>query len=382
MRRRLSALLRNFAVFMAVVICLEFTMFAEPYTNVSIGVSASSAILIEADSGRVVFEKNADARRSMASTTKIMTALVAIENALPDMKVKIPKAAVGIEGSSIYLIENEILTLRELLYALMLQSANDAATAIAIAVGGSVSGFADMMNEKAAELGLTDTSFDNPHGLDSEDHYTTARELAVITAAALENELFRELVSTKKHAIPLNNEPDRRLLINHNRLLRTYDGCIGVKTGFTKKSGRCLVSAAERDGVTLIAVTLNASDDWNDHARMLDLGFSLYERITLKADNVRGYMPVVGGKEQTVLYSSSGEASISLPKDRSDIKRVVEMPRFFFAPMKAGDKLGRVVYYLDGQELASFDIVAEQGVNARKKQNRFLLWLKSLFDWI
>lgn len=377
MLRKIFAL---FVVSVTLLLCFDTLIRAETL-EASLDVSASSAVLIEASSGRVVFEKNADQKRSMASTTKIMTALVAIENADPDMTVKIPKEAVGIEGSSVYLIENEVLTLRDLLYALMLQSANDAATAIAIAVGGNVENFAAMMNAKAREIGLKNTSFTNPHGLDHAEHYTTAHELAIITAKAYENELFRTLVSTKKHTIPLNSEPDRRLLVNHNRLLRTYDGCIGVKTGYTMKSGRCLVSAAERDGVTLIAVTLNAPNDWSDHKSMLDLGFSLYERVTLKADDVMGYLPVVGGKEQTVPYSSSGESFVCLPKDRGEIKRVIEMPRFCFAPIKAGDRLGRVVYYLDGQELASFDIVADQGVGVRKKENRLLAWIKSLFDW-
>ena len=172
------------------------------------------------------------------------------------------------EGSSVYLAQDEVLTLKELLYALLLESANDAAVAIAMAVDGSVDAFADRMNRYAAQLGLKDTHFVNPHGLDDDAHYTTARELALITRAALENPDFREIVSTQKTVIPLRGSEGVRLLLNHNRLLREYDGCIGVKTGFTKKTGRCLVSAAERDGVMLIAVTLGAPDDWNDHRRV------------------------------------------------------------------------------------------------------------------
>ncbi len=270
-----------------------FLPFSARAEELDISVSASSAVLIEAESGRVLYSKDADKRRPMASTTKIMTALVALENHDLDAPIKIPKEAVGIEGSSLYLTEGETLTLHELLYALMLRSANDAAVAIAIAVGGSVSDFAEMMNEKAEEMGLTHTHFDNPHGLDSEDHYTTARELALITAEALKNEVFREIVSTYKKSLPLGNVPDRRLVVNHNRLLRTYDGCIGVKTGFTKKDGRCLVSAAERDGITLVAVTLNAPNDWSDHKRMLDNGFAAVKRVKISSDGIKGYLPTV-----------------------------------------------------------------------------------------
>ena len=190
--------------------------------------SAKAHILLEASSGAVLAQKNADARLPMASTTKIMTALAALD-ALPlDTTVRIPAAAVGVEGSSVYLAQDEVLTLKELLYALLLESANDAAVAIAIAVDGSVDAFADRMNRYAAQLGLKDTHFVNPHGLDDDAHYTTARELALITRAALENPDFREIVSTQKTVIPLRGSEGVRLLLNHNRLLREYDGCIGV----------------------------------------------------------------------------------------------------------------------------------------------------------
>ena len=211
----------------------------------SLPVSAESAILIEAKTGTALYEKKADERLPMASTTKIMTALVALELAPPETVVTVPREAVGTEGSSVYLFEGEQLTLEQLLYALLLASANDAAVAIACGTAGSVEAFAGKMNEKAASLGLRNTHFVNPHGLDDPDHYTSARDLAVIARAALEVPLIRKAVSTQKITIPHNAEDGVRLLVNHNKLLRTYDGAIGVKTGFTKRSGRCLVSAAE-----------------------------------------------------------------------------------------------------------------------------------------
>ena len=201
--------------------------------SVAPSVSASSAVLIEAGSGKIIYGKNENQRRGMASTTKIMTAIVALENASLDKLVTVAPAASGVEGSSVYLYAGEEIAMETLLYALMLQSANDAAAAIAYDVAGGIESFAAMMNEKAAELGLTDTHFMNPHGLDDENHYTTAYELAKIAAYALENETFAEIVSTEKKLIPLHNSSASRLLVNHNRLLRQYDDIIGVKTGFT-----------------------------------------------------------------------------------------------------------------------------------------------------
>ena len=356
-----------------------FVPFSVRATGLDISVSASSAVLIEAESGRVLYEKDADKRRPMASTTKIMTALVALENYDLAAPIKIPKEAVGIEGSSLYLVEGEELTLRELLYALMLRSANDAATAIAITVGGSVSDFADMMNEKAEEMGLTDTHFDNPHGLDSDEHYTTARELALITAEALKNEVFREIVSTYKKLLPLDGVPDRRLVVNHNRLLRTYDGCIGVKTGFTKKDGRCLVSAAERDGITLIAVTLNAPNDWSDHKRMLDSGFAAVKRVKISYDGIEGYLPTVGAKTDMIKYGAVGDTYAVLPKDAGELRVVIELPRFVFAPVKKGDIIGRAVFMNGDDEVASLPIEALTDAPKRKVKKTFWQWFLGLF---
>lgn len=371
--RLLSAFLAVMTLFL-----LVFSEFAATKAE-ALGVSASSAVLIEAESGKVIYEKNPNVRRGMASTTKIMTALVAIESCDLEMRVKIPKEAVGIEGSSLYLTENEVLTLRELLYALMLRSANDAATAIAIAVGGSVEGFADMMNARADEMGLENTHFVNPHGLDSPEHYTTAYELALIAAEAIKNPLFRQITSTVSQGISLNGVPDRRLVVNHNRLLRSYKGCIGVKTGFTKKCGRCLVSAAERDSVTLVAVTLNAPDDWRDHAIMLDQGFGLYESLELDG-SFNGNALIVGGTADTADVFSHGSVTVAVPKDGRSIRRVVEMRRFYYAPINEGDVLGRVVYYEGSNELASFPITAQSSVPKQKVKRGFISWLKALFD--
>lgn len=325
-------------------------------------VSASSAALYCPATGEFAFTQNADVRRGMASTTKIMTALVAIEQGDTAAEIVIPPEAVGVEGSSLYLKAGEKMTLRDLLYGLLLQSANDAAEAIAIAVGGSVKGFADLMNAKAAQMGLTDTHFTNPHGLADENHYTTARELAEIAAEAMRQPLFREICGSRRAAIP-NGEGGKRYLVNHNRLLFTYAGAVGVKTGFTKATGRCLVSAACRDGVELIAVTLGAPDDWRDHAAMLDYGFSAYERVTLAAaGQTFGVLPLLGGDEPDVEVCTPDEVSVVLPRTHGSIVERVVLNRPRFAPVYAADTVGRVIWLADGREIAAAPLTAARYV--------------------
>ncbi len=339
----------------------------------SLSLSAHSAVLIEASSGEIIFSKNATERMPMASTTKIMTALVALENCELSKVVSVSPNAVGVEGSSIYLSQGEKVTMEDLLYAMLLESANDAAAAIAIEVGGSVEGFAEMMNKKASDMGLTNTHFENPHGLDGETHYTTAYELALIAREALKNDTFKKIVSTHRRTMPLKGGEGTRVLINHNKLLNSYEGAIGVKTGFTKKSGRCLVSAAEKDGLTFIAVTLKAPDDWQDHTKMLDLGFSLYEARTLCAKGSFSYiMPVSGGEDDHVMLENYQKVTVIIPRDKNEIKCTVELPRFLIAPVNTGEVIGRLVFYLDGEEIAQADITAKSSVADRQsKTNLF-----------
>ena len=332
------------------------------------GVNARGAVLMEAETGDVIFGQNQNARLPMASTTKLMTALVAVESLPVETAVKIPAEAVGVEGSSIYLTEGEVLTLEQLLYALLLESANDAATAIAITVAGSVAAFAEKMNARAASLGLTDTHFVNPHGLDAEGHYTTAYELALITREALQNPTLRRICETSRKTIPLRGEEGVRLLLNHNKLLSSYEGCIGGKTGYTKKTGRCLVSAARREGVTLIAVTLSAPDDWRDHAAMLDYGFALYESLPLCDEGFfSAPLWLVSGTQEYVIAENTASLAVTLRRDHGPVTCVVELPRFDFAPVTAGQPLGYLRFYeetWDGtrRELGSVPLTAAYGV--------------------
>ena len=344
--------------------------------NAFSGTSAQGAILIEASGGHVIYEHDADRRLPMASTTKIMTALCAIESCELDRKVKVSPAAVGVEGSSVYLQAGEELTMEDLLYALMLASANDAATAIAIEVAGSVESFAEKMNERARALGCENTHFTNPHGLDNEEHYTSARDLARITAAALENDTFRTIVSTYKHTIPIPGG-GVRMLLNHNRLLRTEEDVIGVKTGFTRRSGRCLVTAAERDGVTVIAVTLSDPDDWRDHSAMLEHGLASYRcEILAEPGSLSFPVPVTGGDGDSdfVIASNDSRLDICLPAGAPTPRRVVNLDRFIFAPVLKGEVLGYVEWFdEDGQSIGRLDLIAQSTVSARPKAT---LWDK------
>lgn len=249
-----------------------FTIYAYSAQKHEIKVSAKAAALYNPEMGTFLYTKNENERLSMASTTKIMTAIIAIENSDLDKIITVDDRAIGIEGSSIYLQREEEISIHSLLYALMLKSANDAAAALAYEISGSIEEFSVLMNEKAEALGLTNTSFQNPHGLDSPDHYTSARDLAVLSSYAISNPTFKEICSTRKARI--ESSLQTRILVNHNKLLVQYDGCVGIKTGYTKKSGRSLATAAEKNGITLICITINAPDDWNDHKKLFDFGFS------------------------------------------------------------------------------------------------------------
>jgi D-alanyl-D-alanine carboxypeptidase len=304
-----------------------------------------------------------------------MTTLVAIE-ALPlSHMVTIPAEAVGVEGSSVYLTEGEEFTLEELLYCVMLESANDAATAVALAVAGSVEAFAALMNEKAAALGLENTHFVNPHGLDAEGHYTTAGDLALILAAALENEAFSKISATYKTTV---GGPDgARLLVNHNRLLRSYEGSLGGKTGYTRASGRCLVSAAEREGVRLVAATLADPDDWQDHTALLDAGFDQLCAVRLTVESELS-VAIAGGEQETLRCVCASAPVAVLRSKHGEITHKIEMERTLIAPVAAGDHVGRVVFYCDGSPIGESAIVAEYSA-ARKTRGGLWQRIKDFF---
>lgn len=338
-------------------------------------VSAKGAILIEADSGEIIYEKNIDQKMPMASTTKIMTAILIIEGGNLDKPIKITNDAVGVEGSSIYLKEGEIFTKKELLYALLLESANDSAVALALDFAGGVDEFTILMNKKANELALVSTHFENPHGLDGDEHYTTPKDLAYLTKYAMSNPIFCEIVSTKKATI--GKGEGKRYLVNHNKLLRLYEGTNGVKTGFTKKSGRCLVSSCERDGVKLICVSLNAPSDWNDHQKLYDMGFSKYESVLLA--NTYDYLlkfEISGGESPFIYATNPSSLSITLPKDAQSISAKVIKEENLSAKIKEGDEVGSIIFYNYDKEIASLPLVSVGTVNKLSKKSFFRGLLK------
>jgi D-alanyl-D-alanine carboxypeptidase len=309
----------------------------------------------------------------IASTTKIMTALVVIRTTDLDERVKIMPEAVGIEGSSLYLRADEVLTVRELLLGLMLQSGNDAAVALAIFCGGTVEGFVDQMNEMARYLGLSRTHFANPNGLDDEQNYSTAHDLAVLAMYALEDDTFREIVSTKTATV------GGRALTNHNKLLWQVDGAVGVKTGYTKSAGRILVGAAERNGRRLVTVTINAPDDWNDHAALFDYGFEEYEtRTVLSEGECVGTVPVLSGDRIEVHAVAQTTFTYSLLQDETPELRL-HLPRMLFAPVTGGAAAGSADVMLNGRVLGTVPLIWAESVFETPTEHR-MIWQRILGD--
>lgn len=327
-------------------------------------ISAEKAVLMDGQTGRVLYEKRADERSLVASTTKIMTALLICEQCNVLQQVRVPKAAVGIEGSSMYLQEGEVLAVQELLYGLMLSSGNDAAVALAIHCSGSVEAFALQMNEKANQLGLTGTHFANPHGLDAKDHYSTARDLAVLAGYAMKNPIFAQTVSTK--SVTVGN----RYLTNHNKLLWQVDGADGVKTGFTKAAGRILVSSAKRQGRRLVCVTINDGNDWIDHKRLYDQGFSAFaEKELVREGQVMGTLRVFGGQVETVNVIATEKFSFALA-EKEQVGFSLSTKEFVYAPVVQGADAGYAYVCVDGEPVGKvkvvFDETVEQQVTEKK----------------
>ncbi len=316
--------------------------------DVQIDISASSAVLLVSGSNEVLFEKSAYEKRPMASTTKIMSSIIAIESGRLDEEITVTQEMTAVEGTSMGLLPNDRVSVSELVYGMLLSSGNDAANATAITIAGSTDAFVSMMNDKAKQIGMLSTHFATPSGLDADDHYSTAYDMALLGSYAIENEQFLEICSSSSAVVDYGNPPYKRRLTNHNKLLKIYDGAIGIKTGFTKKSGRCLVSAAERDGVTLICVTLNDADDWNDHKKLLDYGFGIVKRYdNYQRDFLIG---IVGGKE-----ASANAQLQSTPKIgtlNGQITQKVYIEHFLYAPVKKNDVVGYSQFYYQNGTLA------------------------------
>ena len=348
--------------------------------------SATAAILLDASTGNVLYEKNADKQMLIASTTKIMTALVALRDGKLTDTVTVSRNAAATEGSSMYLKAGETLSLEALLYGLMLSSGNDAAVAIAEHIAGSVSAFAERMNVYAQSLGMWNSSFANPHGLNHPNHYSTARDMAKLANAAMENETLRRITSTSVVTLA------GRTMKNHNKLLGTLEGCIGLKTGYTKAAGRTLVTCCERNGRRLIAVTLKDGDDWNDHRKMYEYGFATpwepspapdepllawptpetanlpnmapaAPRNLTVTGNFLGEAPVTGGNWSTVPLVSAETMGVEIPAG-ADVSVRLELDKPLTAPLAAGEKVGVAVFLFRGMEWGRVDALCGEDVPA------------------
>ena len=342
----------------------------------SISLSSLSAVLYEPQTGRVLYAKDPDTKRPMASTTKLMTALVVAEQLPLDKAVTIPAAAVAVEGSSMGLRGGDTLTVRDLLTGMLLSSGNDAANAAALLSSGSLPSFAARMNTKAQELGMTKTVFVTPSGLDEGEHGSTARDMAVLGAAVLRDPDLAAICAAQRATVTLSG--NRVTLKNHNRLLSLYEPTVGLKTGFTKKSGRCLVSAAQRDGVTLVVATLNGGDYWNDHIALYEYGFSQTESVVLPQPSVSP-IAVAGG----VLSEVSCEIPCVKPQtlrkgEAAQVTCEVRLPSFLWAPVSVGDEVGTVRYRLGDMLLQETPIRLAENVAARPPFGFFKNWGRHL----
>ncbi len=351
-----------------------------PITASALEVSAKAAVVICGDTGEVIYSKNAEQRLPMASTTKIMTGLLLCEYGNLDREITVTDEMVLVEGSSMGLLCGDKVTLHDLLYGLMLASGNDAANTIAIVMAGSVHDFAELMNNKAKEIGLKNTNFVTPSGLDDENHYTTAYDLALLTKYALNNSDFATAVSSKSAVLNYGNPPYRRTLTNHNKLLKSFDGCVGVKTGFTKKSGRCLVSAARRDGKLVIAVTLNAPNDWQDHKNMLEYGLSKIIQTEISPKKTEYNLPVISGVQDSINVKIEPFLLNSIQSEGFTCE--VYLPQYIFAPVKKGEVVGKAVYKQNGEIVFEREITLNEGVPLAKAKKKTITKVLENFLYI
>lgn len=362
-----------YLIIISMILILSVPVYAK-----SPNISGASGILMERNSGRILYKNNINKKLPMASTTKIMTALVALENGNLDDIVKIDKNSVGVEGSSIYLYKGEKISLEDLLYGLMLRSGNDSAVAIANHIGGSVDNFIKMMNKKAKEIGAYKTNFTNPHGLHNNNHYTTAYDLALITRAAMKNRKFRDICKTK---LWVSNREKNKYFYNKNKTLWQYGGGDGVKIGYTRVAGRCLVSSATKDNMQLIAVVLNDYSWFNDCYNLFDYGFKNYTPMVIYSQDQyirsipicngkKGYVPIVAGKD-FIIPLTDGE--------KGKIKTIIKSPENLNAPVSKGQKIGKIEAYLNGNLIGSAPLLTNRDIKEKGTFDKIMDYIKNIF---
>lgn len=378
----MTKLKSNLSFFMLVIILFSIfsgIMLTNNSKNTANAYSSGRAMcVIEKDSKRILYAKNENEKLPMASTTKVMTAITVIQNCDNlDELIKINDKAVGVEGSSIYLRNDEIISVKDLLYGLMLRSGNDSATALAYHVGGDIPGFADKMNDLASVIGVKNTHFTNPHGLDHPDHYTTAYDLSIITAYALNNPIFKEIVSTKQHTVPATNKSEKRYFTNKNKLLSTLSGCCGVKTGFTKKSGRCLVSACQRDNMTTICVVLNCGPMFEESAELLNNSFIDYENYKIIDKNQEIYNEYIIDDKNGKLYLYTDQDFI-YPIKNNEFEKIKIEYNVQLDNAEIGDNVGEIKIYFDKHLLKTLKLFTmnkiDKLIDSNTLQINEILW--------
>lgn len=377
--RKIAGAVAVSAIWLALLLPLPVSAAEKPAV-----LSSHSAVLYEPQSGRFLYEKDADTRRPMASTTKLMTALLAAELLPLDAVVTIPAQAVLVEGSSMGLRGGDGITVRDLITGLLLTSGNDAANALAIFCSGSLPRFSERMNERATQLGMTNTLFVTPSGLDEGGHGSTARDMALLGAAVLQHEELARICALRSATISLGSPMREVTVYNHNRLLSLYPHAVGMKTGYTVKSGKCLVSAAKKDGVTLIAVSLNGGDYWNDHIALYEYGFARVSACKVTPPSLP-QIPVAGGVTDTVsLYTEVPPVAILLQNEQ--VHSTVRLPAFVWAPVQSGQTVGTVLYTAGERILGEYPVLVAKTVAARPPQSYFQKWQQRFWtllqEWI
>ena len=337
-------------------------------------VNAEAAVVMDADSGRLLYAQNPDKRLANASTTKIMTALLTLEQPDQDRYFTVDSDAIQVEGTTMGLQPGDSVTLHQLAAGMLLPSGNDAANAAAVEIAGSEEAFVRLMNQRAAELGLENTQYRNPSGLDAEGHYSSARDLATLAAHALENEDFADIVSKQEIRMAFGNPPYNRSLYTTNKLLERYPYAIGVKTGYTDDAGLCLVTAAEKDGTRLIIVTLNGKDDVNTHMRLYEHFFPLLARVDLSGFAEGLSVPVTGGTRDSVAAVPAAEPEAALlEREYDELTREVELPQFVYAPVQAGQVLGEIRLLSGDKVVWQSALVADSDVPALTRERQGIL---------
>lgn len=366
----------------SLILCAVFVFCFCTVDASALGTSAKAHVLMDADTGIILSENNKDQKLKMASTTKIMTTLLALESAeKEDTIVTFSKEMIA-EGSSMYLKIGDKLRLSDLAAGMMMASGNDAANAVALTLSRSFEDFASLMNNRAEAIGMENTHFVTPSGLDDDKHYSTAFDMALLMAEAMKSKSFCEISSSSSRTVEfLHPKEKTTTYYNHNRLLKLYEYCTGGKTGYTKAAGRCLVTSAEKDGVRLIAVTLNAPNDWADHKALYEYGFSLYTETEPEIKNKNFKVKLSGGEADFFTASADEDVTVSVPANRiMDIKTNIYLPSFVFAPVSKGDIVGKITYTLDGRELACTYLKAAETVANKPQPNFFARLISAIFN--